>query len=54
MVIVTKSSIVQLRMQEGCKEREPNSAAALASQPAAGHSLSFISIIVFMTLGWGL
>ena len=25
-----------------------------ASQLAAGHSLSFIIIIVFMTLGWGL
>ena len=36
------------------KEREPNSAAALASQPAAGHSLSFIYCYCFMTLGWGL
>ena len=36
------------------KGREPNSAAALASQPAAGHSLSFIYGYCFMTLGWGL
>ena len=33
------------------KRREPNSAAALASQPVAGHSLSFIIIIVFYDLG---
>ena len=31
-----------------------NLAATLASQPAAGHSLSFIITIVIMTLGWGL
>ena len=37
-----------------CKGRELNSAATLASQPAAGHSLSFIITIVIMTLGWGL
>ena len=36
-----------------CKGREPNSAAALASQPAAGHSLSFYYYYCFMTLGWG-
>ena len=33
---------------------ELNSAATSASQPAAGHSLSFIITIVIMTLGWGL
>ena len=33
---------------------ELSSAATLASQPAAGHSLSFIITIVIMTLGWGL
>ena len=31
--------------------RELNSAATLASQPAIGHSLSFITTIVIMTLG---
>ena len=36
------------------KVREPNSATALASQPAAGHSLSFYYCYCFMTLGWGL
>ena len=36
------------------KGREPISAAALASQPAAGHSLSFYYYYCFMTLGWGL
>ena len=36
------------------KGREPISAAALASQPAAGHNLCFIISIVFMTLAWGL
>ena len=36
------------------KGREPNSAAALASQPAAGHSLSFYYCYCFMTLGCGL
>ena len=38
------------------KGRELNSAATLASQPAAGHcnSLSFIVNIVIMDLGWGL
>ena len=33
---------------------ELNSAATLASQPVADHSLSFIITIVIMTLGWGL
>ena len=36
------------------KERELNSAATLASQPAAGLILSFIITIVIMTLGWSL
>ena len=36
------------------KGREPNTAAALASQPAAGHSLSLFYYYHFMTLGWGL
>ena len=31
-----------------------NSATTLASQPAAGHSLSLFITIVIMTLGWGL
>ena len=35
----------------GSKEQELNSAATLASQPVASHSLNFITI---MTLGWGL
>ena len=35
------------------KGREPNSASALASQPVAGHSLSFYYYYCFMTLGWG-
>ena len=34
------------------KGREPNSAAALASQPATGHSISFYYYCCFMTLGW--
>ena len=38
----------------GSKGWELNSAATLASQPAAGHRLSFIITIVIMTLGWGL
>ena len=33
------------------KERELNSVSTLASQPAAGHSLSFVITIVIMTLG---
>ena len=33
---------------------ELNSAASLASQPVAGHSLSFIITIGIMTLSWGL
>ena len=33
---------------------EPNSAAALASQPAAGHNLNLYYYYCFMTLGWGL
>ena len=36
------------------KGREPITAAALASKPAASHNLSFIISIVFMTLAWGL
>ena len=36
------------------KGRELNSAATLASRHVAGHSPSFIIIIVIMTLGWGL
>ena len=36
--------------QEG-KRRELNSATTLASQPAAGYSLSFIITIVIKTLG---
>ena len=36
------------------KGRELNSAATLASQRVACHSLSFIITIVIMTLGWGL
>ena len=36
------------------KGQELNSAATLASQPAAGHSLSFTLSIVIMTLCWGL
>ena len=36
------------------KERELNSAANLASQPAANHSLNLIITVVIMTLGWGL
>ena len=34
-----------------CLHMELNSAVALASQPAAGHSLNFIITIVNMTLG---
>ena len=34
------------------KRQEPNSAPALASQPAAGHSLSFYYFYCFTTLGW--
>ena len=34
-----------------CKGRELNSATTLASQPAAGHRLSFIIIIVIYDLG---
>ena len=37
-----------------CKGREPNSGTALASGPAAGHSLSFYYCYCFMTLSWGL
>ena len=36
------------------KGREPNLATALASQPAAVHSLSLFYYYCFMTLGWGL
>ena len=39
---------------DNTKGRELNSAATLASQPAASHSLSFIITVVNMTLGWGL
>ena len=39
---------------EYTKGQELNSAATLTSQPAAGHTLSFIISIVIMTLACGL
>ena len=46
-----KTKVDAIETWEKPKGREPNLVAALASQPAADHSLSFITSIVIMTLG---
>ena len=51
-VIRTKQELkAKLALLEVTKGQELNLAATLASQPAAGHSLSFISTIDITTLG---
>ena len=54
LACLVQSPLLVPKVENLPKGRELNLPAILASQPAAGHSLSFVVTVVIMTLGWGL